>query len=176
MINIKSIEIYNVFVLKAIMCSDLTLLNHLMNDTMNRPNNIWDCNLYSIEGNSITIIYFLKKRKITMFFDRKSNYDIRTDMINACHKKILKLLIDAPITSDYIDIEVYKECQVCLIERNKDEEYKALEPCGHSGYCAECIKNIRKCPRCRCEINNREDLGEDEDEEGEEEWEEDEDE
>ena len=69
----------------------------------------------------------------------------------------------------YKDTEIYKECQICLKKRQREEEgdggefspgrgeffssggelQEPLYPCGHCGYCQECIKEIKKCPRCR---------------------------
>ena len=51
---------------------------------------------------------------------------------------------------EYIDTEPYKECLICMDERQG--YYKALYPCGHRGYCNECIKKINTCPRCRLDI------------------------
>ena len=56
------------------------------------------------------------------------------------------------INSEFIDTEIYKECQICLTEKN--EEYTILHPCGHSGYCKECIEKMNACPRCRHKIED----------------------
>lgn len=97
------------------------------------------------------IIYVIKQDRFP--------YNYKFPKIFYNNKKILKLLIDTPITSDYIDTEIYTECQICFIERNEDVKYEILEPCGHSGYCQECIKKMnKKCPRCRCSIDDK-DIG-----------------
>lgn len=57
----------------------------------------------------------------------------------------------------YTDTTVYTECTVCL--EPKKEEYSILRPCGHSGFCASCLKVLIPrdiCPRCRQTIVNNE--------------------
>ena len=47
------------------------------------------------------------------------------------------------------------ECQVCM--EIKDISY-VISPCGHDGYCLDCLKSLKKkkqpCPYCRGPIEN----------------------
>lgn len=58
------------------------------------------------------------------------------------------------VAPTYKDTTVYTECTICM-EPKGEEEYLVLKPCGHSGFCASCLKNLKEttdrvpCPRCR---------------------------
>lgn len=55
----------------------------------------------------------------------------------------------------YKDTTVYTECTVCLKPKKETEKYTILRPCGHSGYCNECLIKIEECPRCRQDISKK---------------------
>ena len=165
-IKIKDFNTYTYHVNTSIMYNQITILNYLMKDDMyNNMKNIWSKNLYTWNKNHCTycrieiLIYFLKKNNMSIDYS-KSYLNIYIGMSYEL-RKLLQIIIKGC----YIDAEIYTECQICLTEKSKD--YGILEPCGHSGYCSVCIAKIKKCPRCRCEIDNKEDIGEgaDEDEE-----------
>lgn len=63
---------------------------------------------------------------------------------------------DRPIKYLYNDTEEYKECTICYKEYNNKSLRIPLEPCGHCGYCQECIKRLVICPRCRADIKKLE--------------------
>ena len=87
--------------------------------------------------------------------------DLEIMIRNNMYKMVKKYL--------YKDTTIYKECCICLTKKRQREEvekeedgrgelHEPLYPCGHNGYCQECIRDVTKCPRCRHDIIKEEEI------------------
>merc|ERR1712072_1112658 len=64
------------------------------------------------------------------------------------------LMIEGSTTIEEEAVEVMPECKLCMA----DVANVMLHPCGHGGFCEDCVrriadkKNTAFCPYCRCPI------------------------
>ncbi len=94
-------------------------------------------------GKRLTLSFSLKRFDI--LFSKKIapyNKNSKTSSDDAIKKISQKALIEP------LDTNI---CSICF-----DRKINAvLIPCGHLGFCLECLKDVNKCPSCRTNIFDR---------------------